>query len=159
METKSGLLMLAAMIAVMSLALTRSPFPLPLLRRSSPSLSDAAHLRPPKSRTCPLWSSRCPSSSVAFSSPPAMAAAAVQEGVEQNPLPTEFVFPPFDAVEAKHVRPGIRALLKQLVRDLMPSCSSLHSKFDSLDAFCFQMLVLGVGDLLCASSSPLHPKL
>lgn len=31
-----------------------------------------------------------------------------------NPLLTDFDFPPFDSVEAKHVRPGIRALLKKL---------------------------------------------
>lgn len=32
-----------------------------------------------------------------------------------NPLLEEFYFPPFDSILAKHVRPGIRALLKQLV--------------------------------------------
>lgn len=34
---------------------------------------------------------------------------------ESNPLLKDFEFPPFDLIEAKHVRPGIRALLKQLV--------------------------------------------
>ncbi|KAL0450084.1 UNVERIFIED_CONTAM: Organellar oligopeptidase A, chloroplastic/mitochondrial [Sesamum latifolium] len=38
--------------------------------------------------------------------------------VESNPLLKEFYFPPFDSIEAKHVRPGIRALLKQLESDL-----------------------------------------
>lgn len=119
MESKSGLLILAAMIAAISSVIIRSPSPLPLLRRSPPSISAAAHLRPPKSRTCPLWSSsRCLSSSVASLSPPAMAAAPGDAGVEQNPLLTDFVFPPFDVVEAKHVRPGVRALLEQLVRDM-----------------------------------------
>lgn len=35
--------------------------------------------------------------------------------VEANPLLQDFDFPPFDAVKAEHVRPGIRTLLKQLV--------------------------------------------
>lgn len=38
--------------------------------------------------------------------------------VESNPLLKEFYFPPFDSIEAKHVRSGIRALLKQLESDL-----------------------------------------
>lgn len=45
-----------------------------------------------------------------------MAASALD--VEANPLLQEFVFPPFDVVEAKHVRPGIRALLEKLEREL-----------------------------------------
>ncbi|XP_039157312.1 organellar oligopeptidase A, chloroplastic/mitochondrial-like [Eucalyptus grandis] len=39
-------------------------------------------------------------------------------GVESNPLLQDFDFPPFSAVEAKHVRPGILALLKNLESDL-----------------------------------------
>lgn len=34
---------------------------------------------------------------------------------DENPLLNGFDFPPFDVIEAKHVRPGIRALLKQAV--------------------------------------------
>ncbi|RYR18273.1 hypothetical protein Ahy_B03g062882 isoform A [Arachis hypogaea] len=37
---------------------------------------------------------------------------------DDNPLLKEFEFPPFDAVEAKHVRPGIRGLLTKLEADL-----------------------------------------
>ncbi|XP_011012058.1 PREDICTED: probable cytosolic oligopeptidase A [Populus euphratica] len=37
---------------------------------------------------------------------------------EFNPLLQDFEFPPFDVVEHKHVRPGIRALLKNLESDL-----------------------------------------
>ncbi|KAJ6732670.1 PROTEASE M3 THIMET OLIGOPEPTIDASE-RELATED [Salix koriyanagi] len=37
---------------------------------------------------------------------------------EPNPLLQDFEFPPFDVVEDKHVRPGIRALLKNLESDL-----------------------------------------
>jgi hypothetical protein len=43
------------------------------------------------------------------------AATVVDEAIEANPLMRDFDFPPFDVVEAKHVRPGIRALLKNLV--------------------------------------------
>ncbi|WJX61772.1 oligopeptidase A [Trifolium repens] len=47
-----------------------------------------------------------------------MATSALNDVVEPNPLLEQFVFPPFDAVEPKHVRPGIRALLQKLERDL-----------------------------------------
>ncbi|KAF5747307.1 cytosolic oligopeptidase A [Tripterygium wilfordii] len=43
---------------------------------------------------------------------------AVDEGLQNNPLLQDFYFPPFDVVDAKHVRPGIRALLKKLESDL-----------------------------------------
>ncbi|GMI68734.1 thimet metalloendopeptidase 2 [Hibiscus trionum] len=42
----------------------------------------------------------------------------VGDNIESNPLLQDFDFPPFDVVEAKHVRPGIRALLKKLESDL-----------------------------------------
>ena len=34
---------------------------------------------------------------------------------DDNPLLKDFDFPPFDVIEAKHVRPGIRALLNKIV--------------------------------------------
>ncbi|GLU13367.1 hypothetical protein SLE2022_300050 [Rubroshorea leprosula] len=48
----------------------------------------------------------------------ATAASLGEEGVEGNPLLQDFQFPPYDAVEAQHVRPAIRALLKTLENDL-----------------------------------------
>ncbi|CAM8940947.1 unnamed protein product [Rhodiola kirilowii] len=41
-----------------------------------------------------------------------------EEILSDNPLLKDFDFPPFDVVEPKHVRPGIRALLAQLNEDL-----------------------------------------
>ncbi|KAL3721844.1 hypothetical protein ACJRO7_034221 [Eucalyptus globulus] len=38
--------------------------------------------------------------------------------IESNPLLQDFEFPPYDAIEAKHVRPGMHALLKKLESDL-----------------------------------------
>ncbi|XP_057484174.1 organellar oligopeptidase A, chloroplastic/mitochondrial-like isoform X1 [Actinidia eriantha] len=38
---------------------------------------------------------------------------------EENPLLGDFIFPPYDVIEAKHVRPAIRSLLKKLERDLL----------------------------------------
>jgi hypothetical protein len=35
---------------------------------------------------------------------------------EYNPLLEDFVFPPFDVIEPRHVRPAILSLLKKLVR-------------------------------------------
>ncbi|KAM4118008.1 hypothetical protein ACB094_02G168300 [Castanea mollissima] len=43
----------------------------------------------------------------------------VEESIENNPLLQDFDFPPFDVVKAKHVCPGIRALLKKLEDDLL----------------------------------------
>ncbi|XVF59164.1 hypothetical protein PTKIN_Ptkin07bG0253700 [Pterospermum kingtungense] len=51
-----------------------------------------------------------------FLSPPLM--ASLDENIQSNPLLLDFEFPPFDIVEAKHVRPGIRALWKKLKSDL-----------------------------------------
>ncbi|KAF2295747.1 hypothetical protein GH714_033807 [Hevea brasiliensis] len=44
--------------------------------------------------------------------------AAPDETFHSNPLTQDYEFPPFDVVEAEHVRPGIRALLKKLESDL-----------------------------------------
>ncbi|ONI01917.1 hypothetical protein PRUPE_6G167100 [Prunus persica] len=44
--------------------------------------------------------------------------ASLDEALGANPLLQDFDFPPFDVVDAKHVRPGIRALLKKLEGDL-----------------------------------------
>ncbi|KAF7849221.1 hypothetical protein BT93_L1073 [Corymbia citriodora subsp. variegata] len=38
--------------------------------------------------------------------------------VESNPLLQDFEFPPYDAIEAKHVHPGMHALLRKLESDL-----------------------------------------
>lgn len=47
-----------------------------------------------------------------------MAPAGGCVSVEANPLLRDFAFPPFEAVEAEHVSPGVGALLKELVRVL-----------------------------------------
>ncbi|XP_042497318.1 organellar oligopeptidase A, chloroplastic/mitochondrial-like [Macadamia integrifolia] len=48
------------------------------------------------------------------------ATAMVSEAtLEGNPLLEDFIFPPYDVLEAKHVCPGIRALLKKLENDLV----------------------------------------
>ncbi|XVE86900.1 hypothetical protein DITRI_Ditri18aG0072800 [Diplodiscus trichospermus] len=111
----------------------------PILKRSP--FSSSPHFTPKlllKSHPCPCRSSSssffCPLtfdhstspsiSSSSFSacsslSPPTMASSAsIDENIESNPLLQDFDFPPFDIVEAKHVRPGIRALLKKLDSDL-----------------------------------------
>ncbi|KAI6699462.1 hypothetical protein NL676_013786 [Syzygium grande] len=88
-----------------------------------------------KSFPCPLWSSSfsfClqsprPSTSLSLSttcssaSTPLIATQAppvADAHVESNPLLQDFEFPPFDAIKAKHVRPGILSLLKKLESDL-----------------------------------------
>ncbi|XP_057448600.1 probable cytosolic oligopeptidase A [Lotus japonicus] len=119
--------MLMATRLTLTLSIPRSVHP--LLKRTSHSISLLKQF--PKSHPCPLWSSSfsfcldalhkstSPSSSSSSSftsySSPSMAAAAA---VEANPLLQDFDFPPFDVVEPKYVRPGIRALLTKLERDL-----------------------------------------
>lgn len=96
-----------------------------------------------KSRPCPLWSSsfslcllhtrsrthrhsllrkaigakpaRTSSPYVRSFSISASSVVPEMADTESNPLLKEFYFPPFDSIEAEHVRPGVRALLKQLV--------------------------------------------
>ncbi|KAK4585034.1 hypothetical protein RGQ29_022626 [Quercus rubra] len=109
--------------------LQANPRTLPLL------LSKQQH---PKSYPCPLWSSSFSlclqilhkstitnptsfrsHSSFSCSSTPLSPSLPMEESIENNPLLQDFDFPPFDVVEAKHVRPGIRALLKKLEDDLL----------------------------------------
>lgn len=128
-EALIGLLLISNMLMATRLTLTfslsrysRSRIH-PLLKRTSCSFFNPKHSH--KSLPCPLWSSSFSfcidslhkSTSPSFTcSASSMAASALD--VEANPLLKEFVFPPFDVVEAKHVRPGIRALLEKLVRRL-----------------------------------------
>ncbi|KAK9071384.1 hypothetical protein SSX86_009953 [Deinandra increscens subsp. villosa] len=102
-------------------SLSRSLRRLPLLRYSSSSSSSTSiseHLL--KSRIRPLrsppFSHRLP--------PPLPAAvdhirASFSSATIDNPLLKSFEFPPFDAIDASHVRPGMRALLKKLESDLV----------------------------------------
>ncbi|WJX56478.1 oligopeptidase A [Trifolium repens] len=125
--------MLMATRLTLTNSLSRSRSIKPLLKRTSRSIFCPKHSH--KSLPCPLWSSSfsicidslhkstSPSfttstSSRRFSSSSSMATSALNDVVEPNPLLEQFVFPPFDAVEPKHVRPGIRALLQKLERDL-----------------------------------------
>lgn len=136
-------LLIANMLMASRITLTASIHPL-LVRTHSLSISSPTHLT--KSFPCPLWSSSfsfclhnrrksVTSSSVQYFSscssrfPPSMAASGAMDEIPQsNPLLQDFYFPPFDAVEAKHVRPGILTLLKKLVC-LFPVLSSPPPRF------------------------------
>ncbi|XP_023643733.1 organellar oligopeptidase A, chloroplastic/mitochondrial [Capsella rubella] len=123
--------------------LRRAPHPKPNANKYyySSSFSSSSHSRPStlrKSYSCPIWSSSfsfclppprsTTSTSLSFhpfssSSPPSMssaAAAAVDSAqtLSSNPLLQDFDFPPFDSVDASHVRPGIRSLLQHLEVEL-----------------------------------------
>lgn len=123
-----GSLLILNMLMATRISITCSIHP--VLKRTPRSLLSPKLF--PKSYPCPLWSSsfsfclhtlhkstsRAPSLSRYCSSLSALsmaAATAVGEPIEANPLIGDFDFPPFDVVEAKHVRPGIRTLLKNLV--------------------------------------------
>ncbi|KAK7307286.1 hypothetical protein VNO77_40206 [Canavalia gladiata] len=125
-----GALLIANMLMATRLTLTLSfsRYTHPLLKRTSRSILHSKQF--PKSHPCPLWSSSFSfcldtlhkSTSPSFRSysslSPPSNMAAVDDVVEANPLLQDFEFPPFDVVEPKHVRPGIRALLTKLERDL-----------------------------------------
>ncbi|XP_045809298.1 probable cytosolic oligopeptidase A [Trifolium pratense] len=131
-ETLVGVLLIANMLMATRLTLTKSLSRSPRsIKRTSRSIFYPKHFN--KSLPCPLWSSSFSicidslhkSTSPSFtssrrfsSSSSSMATSALNDVVEANPLLDQFVFPPFDAVEPKHVRPGIRALLEKLERDL-----------------------------------------
>ncbi|KAJ9540710.1 hypothetical protein OSB04_027216 [Centaurea solstitialis] len=111
-----------------------------------PLASSTTHSHLLKSRICPLWSSSfyfClpppplpprttrlrrshrppPLAAVdpfraSFSSSSATAPMSSVTDDNNNPLLKDFQFPPFDAIDASHVRPGMRALLKKLDSDL-----------------------------------------
>lgn len=51
---------------------------------------------------------------------------------QSNPLLSNFDFPPFDSVKPEHVRPGIRALLKQLESDLDELEKNVEPKWEKL---------------------------
>ncbi|XP_024974900.1 probable cytosolic oligopeptidase A [Cynara cardunculus var. scolymus] len=44
--------------------------------------------------------------------------SSISTTIKDNPLLKDFKFPPFDVIDASHVRPGMRALLKKLDNDL-----------------------------------------
>ncbi|KAG6576606.1 putative cytosolic oligopeptidase A, partial [Cucurbita argyrosperma subsp. sororia] len=126
-------LLIAGLLMASRFTLTASIQPF-LIRTYLLSVSSPSRL--PKSLPCPLWSSSfsfclhnlhnsVTSSSIphfsscsSISAPSMAASAALDEIPQSNPLLQNFYFPPFDAVEAKHVRPGILTLLKTLEGDL-----------------------------------------
>ncbi|XP_057251469.1 probable cytosolic oligopeptidase A [Beta vulgaris subsp. vulgaris] len=109
-----------------------------------------------KSFTCPIWSSSfsfcldyyhtrhhrttslsLSSSSSHFSSlssPMASVTSSVPISAvdDSNPLLCDFDFPPFDSVKPEHVRPGIRALLKQLENELDELEKNVEPKWEKL---------------------------
>ncbi|XP_010518957.2 PREDICTED: probable cytosolic oligopeptidase A [Tarenaya hassleriana] len=142
-----GVSLIATLLIANTLMATTSRASLYLLRRNSSHNAkfSSSHFRPTtfhKSYPCPLWSSSfsfclppprsTTSPSIAASprfspfssscSPSASMAATgsvvSDESLSSNPLLQDFEFPPFDSVDAKHVRPGIRALLHQLEAEL-----------------------------------------
>ena len=133
--------LVSALLIANILMATRLTLTLPFSRSISPLLSRSlSQLKQfPKSHPCPLWSSsfsfclhtlRKSTSPIRASSSfsPSMAASSpLNDAVEGNPLLQNFDFPPFDVVEPKHVRPGIRALLGKLVTII--TSSLLFSRF------------------------------
>ncbi|RDY02506.1 Organellar oligopeptidase A, chloroplastic/mitochondrial, partial [Mucuna pruriens] len=127
---KRSALLGALLIANMFMATTRLTLTLPFSRSIPPLLNRTCRSikQFPKSHPCPLWSSsfsfclhtlrKSTSPLRASSSPPSMATSSLNDVVEPNPLLLDLEFPPFDVVEPKHVRPGIRALIAELEREL-----------------------------------------
>ncbi|CAL9064167.1 unnamed protein product [Musa banksii] len=128
-EGSSRLLLLIAanMLIASCVSVTRS---LPTRLSSSPRhlcLLAAASPKPVQNKSfpCPLWSAsfsfcldRRPKSTTSSAAPPPSSMAFAADSLDSNPLLHDFAFPPFDVVEPKHVRPGIRELLRKLESDL-----------------------------------------
>ncbi|XP_057491603.1 probable cytosolic oligopeptidase A [Actinidia eriantha] len=133
---KSAFLLSLFTLMATRISFSRSVQPICLLRRPPPyPRIYPSHLH--KSRPCPLWSSsfshclrlqtlrkstpsataRPFSAAATLSEHPQMSTASAAE--DSNPLLKDFDFPPFDAIAAEHVRPGIRALLKKLESELV----------------------------------------
>ncbi|XP_052178429.1 organellar oligopeptidase A, chloroplastic/mitochondrial-like isoform X4 [Diospyros lotus] len=51
---------------------------------------------------------------------------------EENPLLRDFIFPPYDVVEPKHVGPAIRSLLKKLESDLVELEATVETSWPKL---------------------------
>ncbi|XP_047334183.1 probable cytosolic oligopeptidase A [Impatiens glandulifera] len=90
-----------------------------------------------KSPNCPLWSSSfsiclrfrlhhvnrgrrhsLPTRFSSVRSTSTLSGFSIMSSIETNPLLKDFDFPPFDAIQAEHVRPGIQSLLKDLENEL-----------------------------------------
>ncbi|CAI9110563.1 OLC1v1010614C1 [Oldenlandia corymbosa var. corymbosa] len=116
-------------------------YPFCLNHRNPVSFSNSNPKHLNKSPLCPLWSSSFSLclNTLHWSTTPTATATATKsttavrsfasanstasermaaDGSNDNPLLKDFDFPPFDAIEASHVRPGIRALLKRLEEEL-----------------------------------------
>ncbi|KAI3982216.1 hypothetical protein MKX01_019122 [Papaver californicum] len=78
------------------------------------------------SSVTPLMASQNPS--------PVVSSSQEEEVVElkDNPLLRDFDFPPFDVVEAKHVRPAIRAILNELENELVELEKSVEPTWPKL---------------------------
>lgn len=116
----ANMLMATRLTLTLSLSRSRSRSIRPLLKRTC-SIFNHKHFN--KSHPCPLWSSSFSfcidslhnSTSPSFTASSLSASSMAASAIESNPILEEFVFPPFDVVEPKHVRPGIRTLLNKLV--------------------------------------------
>ncbi|KAK9134204.1 hypothetical protein Syun_013534 [Stephania yunnanensis] len=96
-----------------------SSFEFCLDRRPYKSTSLIKRCKPIALSSSSSSSSRCSATTSMASSAEAPSPSMEEVRSGANPLLREFDFPPFDAVEAEHVRPGIRALLQQLESELV----------------------------------------
>ncbi|KAI3839984.1 hypothetical protein MKX03_020472 [Papaver bracteatum] len=69
---------------------------------------------------------------MAFEIPPVAISKEDSLELKNIPLLQDFVFPPFDVIEPKHVRPGIKALLKQLENDFVVLEKSVEPTWSKL---------------------------
>ncbi|KAI3994357.1 hypothetical protein MKX01_012614 [Papaver californicum] len=69
---------------------------------------------------------------MAFEIPSVMISKEETLELKNNPLLQDFVFHPFDVIEPRHVRPGIKTLLKQLENDLVVLEKSVEPTWSKL---------------------------
>ncbi|XP_078430635.1 putative cytosolic oligopeptidase A [Wolffia australiana] len=95
----------------------------------------ACPLSPSSSSVCPVGAARRSSSAAPHRHLPMAAAAtasAPPPALDSNPLLQDFAFPPFNAVRAEDVVPGVRELLKRLEADLLELESDVQPSWPSL---------------------------
>ncbi|XP_026380510.1 probable cytosolic oligopeptidase A [Papaver somniferum] len=117
--------------------LTKS-LPCPLWSSSFSFCLQQLHTSSPSSLSRSSFSAAAPfctfSPLMAYQNPSPVVSSPQEEVVElkDNPLLKDFDFPPFDVVEAKHVRPAIRAILSDLENELVELEKSVEPTWPKL---------------------------
>ncbi|KAI3931161.1 hypothetical protein MKX01_029351 [Papaver californicum] len=99
------------------------------------SVRSPSSLSPSSFSTAPFCTFSSATPLMASQNPSPMVSSSQEEEVvelKDNPLLRDFDFPPFDVLEAKHVRPAIRAILNELENELVELEKSVEPTWPKL---------------------------